>query len=199
MNTYVMSDIHGCYDEFQQMLRKIHFDKEDLLICAGDYIDRGTMNYEMINWSLQAPDNVIFLRGNHEEEYLANFCIMKSASEKAGLDVHNTEDLKLLYEAVKKLAEQKGNDFFDYYGTIGKLINEALVPFSVLCRWAEKIEKMPYYYTLKVNKRTCVVVHAGYIKSLENVDTEEDYSSLEDFYLYARDDAYMCGGIEQCR
>lgn len=33
MNTYVMSDIHGCYDEFQQMLEKIHFSDRDLLIA----------------------------------------------------------------------------------------------------------------------------------------------------------------------
>ncbi len=196
MSTYVMSDIHGCYDEFQQMLRKIQFCENDLLICAGDYIDRGTKNYEMMQWMLHAPDNVIFVRGNHDEEYLANISIMRSACEKAGLDVHDIKDSKLLYETVKKLAEQKENSVFDYYGTIEKLIHESLVPFSVLCRWAEKVEKMPYYYTLEVHNRTCIVVHAGYIESLENVGTEESYNSLSDFYLYAGDDAYMCGGIE---
>ena len=28
MSTYVMADIHGCYDEFQQMLDKIKFNPE---------------------------------------------------------------------------------------------------------------------------------------------------------------------------
>ena len=70
MNTYVMSDIHGCYDEFQQMLEKIHFSDRDLLICAGDYIDRGTKNYEMMSWISNAPENVVFVRGNHDEEFL---------------------------------------------------------------------------------------------------------------------------------
>lgn len=58
MNTYVMSDIHGCYDEFQQMLEKIHFSNRDLLICAGDYVDRGTKNYEMMESILTADAQI---------------------------------------------------------------------------------------------------------------------------------------------
>ena len=39
MSTYVMSDIHGCYNEFMDMINEINFSKEDKLIIAGDYID----------------------------------------------------------------------------------------------------------------------------------------------------------------
>lgn len=56
MSTYVMSDIHGCYDELMTMLRKIKFSAEDKLIIAGDYIDRGTQNYEMLKWIESMPD-----------------------------------------------------------------------------------------------------------------------------------------------
>ncbi len=34
------------------------------------------------------------------------------------------------------------------------------------------------------------------MEDLEAADTEVTYHSLEDFYLYARDDAYIYGGIE---
>jgi serine/threonine protein phosphatase 1 len=54
---------------------------------------------------------------------------------------------------------------------------------------------MPYYYREHIGDREYVVVHAGYIESLEGVDTDEQFASLEDFYIYARDDAYMYGGI----
>lgn len=196
MNTYVMSDIHGCYDEFQQMLEKIHFSDRDLLICAGDYIDRGTKNYEMMSWISNAPKNVIFVRGNHDEEFLTNIRIMKYVCDEAELDENSIEDSRTLYKAVQKFAKQNNNVFFDYYGTIGKLINEKLVSFALLCDWAKIVEKMPYFYKIDINKRTCIVVHAGYIESLDHVDTEESYESVEDFYLHARDDAYMCGGVE---
>lgn len=175
-----MSDIHGCYDEFQQMLNKIQFSKEDLLICAGDYIDRGSKNYEMMSWIVNAPENVIFVRGNHDEEFLANIDLMNMVSDKVGLEKDNIEDSRTLYKAVQKLAKENKNTFFDYYGTVGMLINEKLVPFSELCKWAEKVKEMPYYFTTEVGGRICIVVHAGYIENLEDADTEDTYSSLEE-------------------
>ena len=36
MATYVMSDIHGCYDEFVSMLDKIRLSEDDEIILAGD-------------------------------------------------------------------------------------------------------------------------------------------------------------------
>lgn len=188
MNTYVMSDVHGCYDEFQQMIGKIHFSNRDLLICAGDYIDRGTKNYEMMSWISNAPKNVVFVRGNHDEEFLANIRIMKYVCDEAELDENSIEDSITLYKAVQKFAEQNNNKFFDYYGTIGKLINEELVPFALLCDWAKIVERMPYFYKTDINKRNCIVVHAGYIESLDNVDTEENAKlaciRLEDEKIY---------------
>ena len=41
MSTYVMSDIHGCYDDMLMMIEKIKLSDEDVLVFAGDYIDRG--------------------------------------------------------------------------------------------------------------------------------------------------------------
>ena len=48
MSAYVMSDIHGCYGSFLSMLDKIGFSDTDLLIMAGDYIDRGRQSHEML-------------------------------------------------------------------------------------------------------------------------------------------------------
>ena len=38
---YVMSDIHGRYDKYADMLELIHFSEEDELYILGDVIDRG--------------------------------------------------------------------------------------------------------------------------------------------------------------
>ncbi|WP_200961556.1 metallophosphoesterase, partial [Paenibacillus sp. Soil522] len=38
--TLVISDIHGCYDEFINLLALVDFKKnEDLLLLLGDYVD----------------------------------------------------------------------------------------------------------------------------------------------------------------
>ena len=38
---YAMSDIHGCFDKYQEMLELIEFVPRDTLYVLGDVIDRG--------------------------------------------------------------------------------------------------------------------------------------------------------------
>lgn len=45
MSTYVISDIHGCYNKFLSMLEKIRFSGSDNLILSGDYIDKGKQRF----------------------------------------------------------------------------------------------------------------------------------------------------------
>lgn len=56
---YVMSDLHGCYKEYQKALEMIHFNAQDTLYVLGDVVDRGPepvkilqdmMNY--LNWCM---------------------------------------------------------------------------------------------------------------------------------------------------
>lgn len=66
MATYVMSDIHGQYDWFIKMLKKINFSKKDNLYILGDIMDRGPKNLEMFNKVKNTP-NIHLIMGNHEE------------------------------------------------------------------------------------------------------------------------------------
>ena len=131
MATYVMSDIHGCFDELLDMLKKIEFSAEDKLIIAGDYIDRGKQNYEMLKWIEDKPVNVTLLRGNHDEEFAYCVDLMGVMFEKKALPIDNLEATMVIYDLLRELAETKISvGAFDYYGTIGKLIKELL--FSTL-------------------------------------------------------------------
>lgn len=200
MNTYVMSDIHGCFDKFQNMLNYINFTENDQLIIAGDYIDRGPNNYEMLNWISNSPDNVLLLCGNHDKEFAANVRLMQSVmeTELINFDINSAKDNKVLYQLTKILLLDGDSDrenLFDYYETIGKLIEEYQVTFNNLAAWAVAIDEMPYHYRLQIGGRSCVVVHAGYINSLDGIMMKGKYTSLEEFYIYAREDAYIYGGV----
>lgn len=196
MSTYVMADVHGCYIEMQEMLNRIELTESDLLIMAGDYIDRGNQSFEMLKWIESAPQNVIFLRGNHEEEFNSCLQLMASTFVSKGLSVNNVDDTKAVYQYIKEMARLKGELPFDYYGTLGKLIDEKSVDMAQLIVWGRCIERMTYTYEKTIAERKCVVVHAGYIKSLDGVETDDFFADLSEFYLYARDDAYIYGGIE---
>ena len=162
MSSYVISDIHGCYDELQKMLEKIQFGDGDTLICAGDYIDKGPKNADMLEWIMRAPANVILIRGNHDEDFVQNIEAMRIISYKMDLDVEDLKDTKVLYKSMSRLAGRDDSVRFDRCGTVNELI-ESGYTFSQLSAWAERIKHMPYYYDMGVNGRKCIVVHAGYI------------------------------------
>ena len=194
MSTYVMTDIHGHYDAMMSMLEKIGFSAEDRLICGGDYIDRGPKSYEMLKW-IEAPgENVILVRGNHDEEFACYVELMTAISRKTGLDMNHAEDTLTACEALSRISS-----YFDYYGTLRYLIQKRGVTLGQMIRWAACIRKMPCFHEITMDGRRCIIVHGGYIESLdvlEGMETDNTYDSLEKFYLTARDDAYLFGGVE---
>ena len=73
MRKLVISDIHGCYDEFNELLNKVKYSvAEDQLFLLGDYCDRGMKSKEVIEQVKQLVEqgNVIALRGNHDQMFI---------------------------------------------------------------------------------------------------------------------------------
>ncbi|UBB89927.1 serine/threonine protein phosphatase [Candidatus Kaistella beijingensis] len=70
MNLYVISDIHGLYYTFKELLNKIGFNKTDELIILGDYINRGKRSKEVVDFIMDLQSQNYFitlLKGNHED------------------------------------------------------------------------------------------------------------------------------------
>lgn len=64
--TYVMSDIHGAWDLYDRMLRRISFSDEDRLYILGDAVDRGPDGVRILDHAMRHR-NVVLVRGNHEQ------------------------------------------------------------------------------------------------------------------------------------
>ena len=63
---FVIGDLHGCFDLFNQMLNEIDFDKSvDRMFSVGDLIDRGDKSIECLR--LIKEDWFYTVRGNHEQ------------------------------------------------------------------------------------------------------------------------------------
>ena len=70
MALYVMSDIHGEYDMFLEILEKIKFDSEkDLLYILGDIFDRGPKPLEVLEY-IVTHKNIELILGNHEQMFM---------------------------------------------------------------------------------------------------------------------------------
>ena len=45
---YVMSDLHGCFDKYSEMMRKISPQEGDQLYILGDVVDRGPQGIRIL-------------------------------------------------------------------------------------------------------------------------------------------------------
>ena len=72
MAVYVISDIHGEYDKFVELLDRIGLKKTDTLYILGDILDRGPRPVSVIEKLMEMP-NVIPIVGNHE--FIAMTCL----------------------------------------------------------------------------------------------------------------------------
>jgi serine/threonine protein phosphatase 1 len=74
MSTYVVGDVHGCYLTLKTLVEeKIGLSKSDRLYLLGDYIDRGPMSFETVEYLINLINNgfsIFLLRGNHEQMLL---------------------------------------------------------------------------------------------------------------------------------
>ena len=82
--TYVMSDLHGCYDKYLQMLEKIGFGEGDTLYILGDVIDRGPDGIKIL-LDMMGRKNVIPIIGNHESLALSSLKLIRDGASEEKL------------------------------------------------------------------------------------------------------------------
>ncbi len=82
--TYVMSDLHRCYDKYAQMLEKIGFGEGDTLYILGDVIDRGPDGIRIL-LDMMGRKNVIPVIGNHESLALSSFKLIRDGASEEKL------------------------------------------------------------------------------------------------------------------
>ena len=185
MSTYVISDIHGQYDMFMELLDKIKLKETDTLYVLGDVLDRGPHPIKTLMKIMEMP-NAICLVGNHE--LMALECLeflMKEITDKS------------LEELNEKMLDNLVT--WQYNGR-----KSTLDEFSKLDSESKKdvidfIKDFLIYERVSVNGKDYLLVHAG----LGNYSPEkdiEDYSLHELIWLRADydvryfDDTYVITG-----
>lgn len=79
MPTYVIGDIHGCFDGLKKILTKINYQPvSDRLIFLGDLINKGPDSIGVLKWIIQQP-NCRTVLGNHDL-YILNLILNDQAS-----------------------------------------------------------------------------------------------------------------------
>lgn len=94
--TYVISDIHGAYEQYMQMKKKIKLSKSDKLYIIGDIFDRGPGTYKILK-DVMDNDNIILLLGNHEYAYLQIYKNNESYEETKNEQYKNAAQVWINY------------------------------------------------------------------------------------------------------
>ena len=63
--TIVIGDIHGCYDELEDMLAEVRFNTDDRLVSVGDLITKGPKSREVLERFMSDPQFSAVM-GNHD-------------------------------------------------------------------------------------------------------------------------------------
>ncbi len=72
MSTYLIGDIHGCFDELCALLAQVNFDpKQDTLWLTGDLVARGLSSLEVLRYVRSLGSAVRMVLGNHDLHLLA--------------------------------------------------------------------------------------------------------------------------------
>ena len=148
---YALSDIHGNKDAFTSILEQIQFTDNDELYILGDVIDRNPFGMELLVDIMRRP-NVHMLLGNHE------YMMMQAL----GLNLHGPK----LREAIRLWFHNGGKVTFDTFTALDRATQQEVISY---------LKSLPLEFTLTVNNRNFVLVHATSTKMayLYNVDESE--------------------------
>ncbi|MBI87461.1 MAG: hypothetical protein CMB67_00315 [Euryarchaeota archaeon] len=64
-SVWIVGDIHGYLEEFQELLAKLELSHDDMVLCLGDLIDRGPDSQGVLSM-VRDSDQIFSIKGNHE-------------------------------------------------------------------------------------------------------------------------------------
>lgn len=164
MATYVISDIHGEYEMFLELLDEIGLRAEDTLYILGDILDRGPHPIQTLLMLMKMP-NAICLAGNHE--LMALECLEFLMKEITDISIEELDE-KMLDNLVS----------WQYNGS-----STTISEFRALSREMQRtaidfIKEFSIYEELTIDGKDYLLVHAGLGNYYPGKDIEE-YSLKE--------------------
>jgi len=182
--TYVMSDIHGCYEQYLSMLDKINFSDNDTLYVLGDVIDYGDKPIEVLrDMSMRA--NVIPIVGNHE--YFALITLKELLDEVTEENVNN---LIHIAESVASWQEVGGTPTLRGFGALDK--EERIDIFEYLLEFS-------LYEEVMVNGQKYILIHSGLppnatLQNLSSFDLYDYVTATTDYAKTYFEDVILVTG-----
>lgn len=164
---YAVSDIHGCYDKYRELLKVLALSDNDTLYILGDVIDRGSGGFRIL-MDMAERSNVIGLMGNHEAMAIEALpCLLKAKEQgERELSIFDMGKIELWFDNGGRTS------LTDYLRLNSNDAEKAM----------EYMRKLPLYKEVHSGGRDFVLVHGGL----------EGFSPSKPLASYKRDEIVWC-------
>jgi len=176
---YCISDIHGCYEKFMELLEKIQFNpKLDKLYILGDAIDRGKQPLECLMFIIKTA-SVYLILGNHEQMMLDYYDCKDNSWHHNGCEA-TTEQINGLmeFERTKLLSYIRSRPYYKTVAVNGKryfLSHSGLavsVPFKYQSLHDLIWSRSNFYERQALKRHICIFGHTPSF----HIRNSDDYS-----------------------
>lgn len=166
---YVISNIHGNYTKFNEMLDKISFSDNDIMYVLGDVVDYGDETMEVV-CDLSVRMNVYPVMGEHDAIAYKMLSGFDEMLKKGG-----TPDAEFISE-MQAWSQDGGDKTLASFRSLDADMKEGVLDY---------LADMAPYEVAEVGGTKYLLVHAG-IAGFEKGKDLDDYEP-EDFYTEALD------------
>lgn len=155
--TYVVSDLHGCLEKFNRLLRQIRFNDNDVMYVLGDIVDYGEESMELL-CDLSMRFNVIPIVGDHDFRALK---LLRALDEMLRGGAPDPEILGEMTEWIR----DGGQKTMEGFKALDEDMKEGVL---------EYLEEMSLYEEVEVKGKKYLLLHAG-IADFDPETPMEDY------------------------
>lgn len=147
MAIYVISDLHGDYEGYIEILKQIQFGENDTLYVNGDVIDRGSGGIKILQHMMMRT-NIYPILGNHE--YIACQCLQFLMQEITEEMIENIDTGMI--EGLLEWQNIGGQPTIDGFHKLGSEGRQDILDY---------LKEFSLFEEVFVNRRAFVIVHAG--------------------------------------
>lgn len=167
---YVVSDIHGNYEKFKQLLEKINFSDDDIMYILGDFVDYGDESMALLE-DVSMRMNVYPVTGEHDAKAYRMLSCFDDMLKNG-----KTPDMEFITE-MQEWTKKGGQPTLDAFRELDEDMKEGILDY---------LADMPAYeIAVTDSDEEFLLVHAG-IANFEHGKELDDYEP-EDFYTEALD------------
>ena len=168
---YVIGDIHGCKDKYEEMLAKLSPSEQDAVFVLGDVIDVGDDGIEILT-DMMYRANIYPILG--EREYYAKkflpLIAEKGSAEKA-LDALDGEDKEML----TKWLTMKSEKTIEAFLKLDDEEKEGIIDF---------LEEFAPFEEIECKGKRFILTHAG----IDNHEDRDLYEHEDEDFVFAKTD-----------